>query len=101
MGPWEYLAWGIFGGVLVAGLDFVGVVGRVGDWPWKDTKRMRPGPYWAAALVRLLLSGGLALAAGQSGLIISAVAAVGVGVATPLIVEKLGKTGSAFLSNGG
>lgn len=101
MDPLGYLGWGIFGGLLVAGLDFVGAVGRIGDWPWGDGRRMRIGPYSAAMAVRVALGGGLALAAGQSGLIINAISAVGVGVATPLVVEKLGQTGSTFLPHGG
>jgi hypothetical protein len=86
--------WGLFGGVLVAGLDFIAVVGRIGDWPWRARKKLRAGPYVAATLVRLLLGAGLALAAGQSGLVSNALSAVTIGIATPLIVEKLARAGT-------
>ena len=100
MGWYGYVLWGLFGGVLVAGLDFVAVVGRIGDWPWRARKKLRAGPYAAATLVRISLGGGLALAAGQSALITNPVAAIGVGVATPLIVDKLGQAVSAFNTEG-
>jgi hypothetical protein len=92
--------WGLFGGTLVAGLDFIAVVGRIGDWPWKARKKLRAGPYVAATLVRLLLSAGLAVAAGQSGLALNALLAVTIGVATPLIVEKLARAGTALAAPG-
>jgi hypothetical protein len=88
--------WGLFGGALVTGLDFIGVVGRIGDWPWKARKKLRVGPYLAATIVRLLLGAGLAAAAGQSGLVTNPLTAVTIGVATPLIVEKLARAGTEF-----
>jgi hypothetical protein len=96
----EVALWGLFGGALVAGLDFMAVVGRIGDWPWKAPKKLRAGPYVAATLVRLVLSGGLALAAGESGLVSNALSAVTIGVATPLIVEKLARAGTDLAGGG-
>lgn len=93
--------WGLFGGVLVAGLDFMSVVGRIGDWPWRSRKKLRAGPYLAATLVRLILGGGLAVAAGQSGLIANPLSAISVGIATPLIVEKLAATGTDLAGRSG
>jgi hypothetical protein len=58
----ESAVWGLFGGVLVAGLDFATVVARIGTWPWKGRKKLDAGPYLAATLVRLLLGAGLAVA---------------------------------------
>lgn len=92
--------WGLFGGALVAGLDFIAVVGRIGDWPWRARKKLRAGPYVAATFVRLLLGAGLALAAGESGLVTSPLSAITVGVATPLIVEKLARAGTQLAPRG-
>jgi hypothetical protein len=92
--------WGLFGGTLVAGLDFIAVVGRIGDWPWKTRKKLRAGPYVAATLVRLMLGAGLAVAVGQSGLALNALSAVMIGVATPLIVEKLARAGTELAARG-
>lgn len=88
--------WGLFGGALVAGLDFIAVVGRIGDWPWRARKKLRAGPYVAATLVRLLLGAGLAAAAAQSGLVLNALSAVMIGVAAPLIVEKLARASNVL-----
>jgi hypothetical protein len=90
------MLWGLFGGALVAGLDFVAVVTRIGDWPWKARKKLRPGPYVVATAVRIALGAGLAVAAGQSGMVTNALAAVTLGIATPLVVEKLARAGSAL-----
>lgn len=92
--------WGLFGGALVAGLDFIAVVGRIGDWPWRARKKLRAGPYVAATLVRLLLGAGLALAAGQSGLASNALSAVMIGVAAPLIIEKIARAGNELAVRG-
>jgi hypothetical protein len=97
----EAAVWGLFGGLLVAGLDFVTVVGRIGDWPWKSRKRLRVGPYTAATLVRLVLSAGLTVAFARSGMELSPLAAVTVGIATPLIVEKLAQAGRELAPGGG
>lgn len=85
----------------MAGLDFVAVVTRIGDWPWKARKRLRLGPYLAATAVRILLGAGLALAAGQSGLVSNSLSAVTIGIATPLIVEKLARAGTAVATTRG
>lgn len=100
MGPVVVALWGLFGGALVVGLDFVEVVARIGDWPWRTRKRLRPGPYAAATIVRLSLGAGLALAAGQSGLVSNALAAVMIGAGTPLIAEKLARAGVELAAGG-
>lgn len=100
MGWPEVALWGLFGGALVIGLDFIAVVGRIGDWPWKDQKKLRAGPYLAAMLVRLMLGAGLAVAAGKSGLVSNPLSAITIGVATPLFTEKLTRAGADFISGG-
>lgn len=92
---WAYLAWGAFGGALVEGLDFGAAIRRIGDWPWNAVKKLRATPYLTAIAVRLIMGGGLALAAGMSGLVSSPLAAVTLGIATPLMVSKLGELTSA------
>jgi hypothetical protein len=94
------MLWGTLGGALVVGLEFVGIVRRTGDWPWRARKELRPAPYVVATLVRLLLGSGLAAAAGQSHLVANSVTAVTIGIATPLIVEKLARAG-ADITRGG
>lgn len=90
---WAAALWGVFGGSMVVGLDFTSVISRIGDWPWNTRKKMRVGPYFASVVVRLSLGGGLATAAAQSGYVGNALSAVTIGIATPLIVEKLTQAG--------
>lgn len=96
----QCLLWGMLGGALVVGLEFVSTVRRTGDWPWKARTKLRPGPYAVATLVRLLLGSGLAAAAGQSHLVTNALIAVTIGIATPLIVEKLAQAGAEITRGG-
>lgn len=82
------------------GLEFVTVIARLGTWPWRGRKRMQPGPYLAAMVVRLFLGAGLALAFGRSGMVLNPLTAVTIGVATPLIVEKLAGAGKDLAAGG-
>lgn len=84
----------------MAGLDFCAVVGRIGDFPWNARKKLRAGPYLAATIVRLLLGSGLAIAMAQSSLVSSALGAISIGVAAPLIIEKLTQAGAAIAGPG-
>ena len=100
MGWLEVTLWGLFGGALVAGLDFIADVSRISDWPWKSRKKLRAGPYLAATVIRLVLGAGLALAAGKSGLVSNPLSAVTIGIATPLIAEKLARAGTDLAAGG-
>jgi hypothetical protein len=99
---YETLLWGCFGGMLVVSLDFVSVISRTGNYPWKSKKKMLLGPYVAATMVRLAVGGGLAVGIGQSGaLVANPLAAITIGIATPLIVEKLTQAGLDMAQRGG
>ena len=83
--------WGLGGGFAVEGLDLYGAVRRYGCWPWRV-----PGPrevgavgYFVAELVRLVIGSVLASALAESGQITTAFGALAVGIAAPLIVERL------------
>ncbi len=89
MAWWAFLVWGVFGSVLVEGLDLAATVRRRGDWPWIGRKTVRATPYLTMLAVRAGLGGGLALGIGLSEQIATPVAAITVGVATPLIVARL------------
>jgi hypothetical protein len=83
--------WGLFGGFAVEGLDLYTAVRRFGRWPWRVREPREAGPvaYAVAELVRLAIGGGLAAATAVSGQITSPAGALAVGVAAPLIVERL------------
>jgi len=83
--------WGVFGSFAVEGLDLYTAVRRYGCWPWRVRGPREVGAlgYVVAELIRLIIGGGLAWAAAASGQLTSAVGALAVGVAAPLIVERL------------
>jgi hypothetical protein len=87
---WWPLLWGAFGGFLVAGADFLVVVGRIGTFPWRGgDPKIGFSAYLAAAIVRTVLGSGLAQGVASSGIITTPMLAIAVGVAAPLTAEKL------------
>jgi hypothetical protein len=86
---WQYALWGAFGGFAVELTQFYGAVRRNGDWPWKDPNEPSAGPFLASVVVRVGLGMGLAVAAGESGQVAGAFGVIAVGVAAPLIVERM------------
>jgi hypothetical protein len=87
----EAALWGLFGGFAVEGLDLYGAVRRRGCWPWwvRGPREVGVAGYFVAELFRLVIGSGLAWALVESGQVTTAVGAVAVGVAAPLIVERL------------
>lgn len=66
------------------------VVSRIGTFPWRGGQpKVILSAYFAAAVVRLVLGGGLALAAASSGIATTPMLAIAIGVGAPLIAEKL------------
>lgn len=89
---WFHAAmWGLFGSFAVEGLDLWAAVRRWGVWPWRVIGPREVGAlgYFVAELIRLVIGGGLAAAAMLSGQITTPLGALAVGVAAPLIVERL------------
>ncbi|MCA1705637.1 MAG: hypothetical protein LC808_21210 [Actinobacteria bacterium] len=87
----EAALWGLFGGFAVEGLDLYGAVRRRGCWPWRAVGPREVGAagYFVAELIRLVIGSGLAWALAESGQINGPIGALAVGIAAPLIVERL------------
>jgi hypothetical protein len=87
----EAALWGLFGGFAVEGLDLYGAVRRHGCWPWRARGPREVGAvgYFVAELIRLVIGGALALALAESSQVTTPFAALAVGVAAPIIVERL------------
>jgi hypothetical protein len=79
--------WGLVGGACVEGLEGAVAMRRTGGWPWGRRRSARM-PFIASVVIRLGVGVGLAAAVGQSGPM-SALSALSVGVAAPLIIEKM------------
>lgn len=83
---YTFALWGLFGGVIVDGLEiWRNIRANNGQWPQK----FRTWSYLIAEIIRLGAGAGLAVAFGQSGQVSGPLGALAIGVATPLIVEKL------------
>jgi hypothetical protein len=89
----EAALWGLGGGFAVEGLDLYGAVRRRGCWPWRARGPREVGAigYFVAELVRLVIGSVLASALAESSQITTAFGALAVGVAAPLIVERLAR----------
>jgi hypothetical protein len=86
--------WGLAGGFVVEGLDFYTAVRRHGKWPWNVAgagPTAGPRGYAIAELVRMIIGAVLAAGVAASGQVSGAMGAIAVGVATPMIVERLTK----------
>ncbi|MFB4299572.1 hypothetical protein [Actinomadura sp. NTSP31] len=81
--------WGLAGAALVEGLEFTKSIRHTNDWPWASVDRPGAGPYLASIVIRLAMGMGLAAATGASGQVNGPFGAVAIGVAAPLIIEKL------------
>lgn len=97
---WVHAAlWGVAGGFVIEGLDLYAALRRHHQWPWKVRG---PGHYAGIVgyvigeWVRLLAGGVVAGAAAASGQVSGPLAALVLGLATPVVVEKL--TASISLS---
>ncbi|MGA2233006.1 MAG: hypothetical protein ABSH22_19060 [Tepidisphaeraceae bacterium] len=83
---WQYFLWGLFGGSLVDGLEFVKVVrARGGTFP----KRFFSAGHVASEVVRLLIGGALALVFFESGQVNTPLTAATIGISAPITIERL------------
>lgn len=91
MTAWDDAVWGLFGGFATDGLEFAGAIRRVGGWPWHQ--RGEPGPLPLAASVLIRLAGGTrhAAVAKSTGQVSGPFGALPVGVAAPLLIERLAR----------
>lgn len=85
----EAALWGALGGFVVEGLQFANAIKRVGGWPWRWSSEPGPFPFLVSVLIRLAAGAGLAAAAGASGQVSTEFACFALGVAAPLVVEKI------------
>lgn len=89
---WSGLLWGMAGAGFIEGLDLLGAIRRVKDYPWRATGEVPIGPYLLSVVIRVGVGAGLAAALASSGQIAGAVGAIAAGVAAPKIIEQLART---------
>jgi hypothetical protein len=83
--------WGAFGGLAVELVEFHRVLRQTGTWPWNIQGEPSASMWLASIVIRIGLGLGLAVAGAETGEIAGPFAAIGAGVAAPLIIEQLGK----------
>jgi hypothetical protein len=84
---WEFALWGLFGGFAVEGLDHYRALKAGGPAPW--SRKGSLVHYLVASLMRVAIGGGLALAAAESDQVSTPLTAVAIGVAAPVLIERL------------
>lgn len=83
--------WGLAGGMCVEGLELYATIRRTPKWNWRKPIPQGLLPYLLSVTIRAGLSAVVVAAATASGQVISAFSALGLGVAAPLIIEKLAR----------
>jgi hypothetical protein len=92
MTVWVAACWGLVGGVCVEALELYARIRRTPKWTWRKPIPQGLTAYLISIIIRAGLSAALVAAAAASGQIISAFTAFSLGIAAPLVVEKLSRT---------
>jgi hypothetical protein len=87
-----FLVWGLFGGFAIEGLEFSRAIRYVGDWPWTSNEEPSAPALAASVVIRLVISAGLAVAAGETHQITGPFGALAMGASAPLVIEQLART---------
>ncbi len=85
----EYALFGLLGGFLVEAVELRRAIQKTKGWPWRDPDEPSFGPWLTAILLRLAASAGLAFAAGAGEQVSGPFGALSIGIAAPLVIEKL------------
>lgn len=87
---WSFLIWGAVGGAVVEAAEFYTCVRHEGRLPWNRTdKSPSATQYLVSIVVRIALGAGMATGAGLSGQVNGTFGALALGVAAPVVVERL------------
>lgn len=89
MGGWGAAVWGLAGGSVVEALALHAMIRADRSWSWRKPIPQGLVAYLISVVLRTGAGAGLAAAAAGSGQVSGAFAAFGLGVAAPLVVEKL------------
>lgn len=91
MTVWAAALWGLLGGFCVEALDLYAKIHTTPGWSWrKETFGL--DALITALVIRLGVGAALAAAFAASGQVSGSIAAFSLGIASPLVVERLAKT---------
>jgi hypothetical protein len=88
---WQYALLGALGGFLVEAVEFRAAIREAKGWPWLLEDEPGPAPMAVSIVLRLAASAGLAFAAGIGGQVAGPFGALAVGIAAPLVIEKMAR----------
>ena len=89
MSVWAAAIWGLVGGLCVEALALYSLIRHARRWSWRKPIPQGLSAYVISVIVRAGAGAGLAAAAAGSGQVSGTFAAFALGVAAPLVVEKL------------
>ena len=89
MGIWAAALWALTGGLCVEALALHSQIRKNSRWSWRRPISQGLTAYLLSVILRGMVGAGLAAAAAGSHQVSGAFAAFGIGVAAPLIMEKL------------
>jgi len=87
----EAAYWALAGGLCVEGLELYARIRRTPKWSWRTPIPQGLTAYLLSVLIRAGVGATLAAAAASSKQVAGAFAAFGLGVAAPLVIEKIAK----------
>jgi hypothetical protein len=91
MALWLAAIWGLAGGMSVEGVELYARIHHVRDWSWRKPIPQGLAAYLLSLVIRAGFSAGLTTAAAASDQVVGAFAMFGIGVAAPLVIEKLAR----------
>jgi hypothetical protein len=91
MSIWEAAGWGLSGGLCVEALALNSLIRTSRRWSWRRPIPQGFAAYLISVILRASAGAGLAAAAAGSGQVSGPFAAFALGVAAPLVVEKLSR----------
>jgi len=91
MSYWEAAIWGLAGGMSFEGLELYARIRRVPGWTWRKPIPQGLVAYCLSVMIRAGFSIGVAVAGDASGEVVGGLAMFALGVAAPLVIEKLAR----------
>lgn len=97
---WQYALWGLAGAAVNRALVYLEASQRTKGWPWRRPYGPGGGVFFVAQILHCGIAMIVTAAAASSGLLSSALLALGMGAAAPAVVKKASQYGLAVLPAG-
>jgi hypothetical protein len=91
MSIWAAAAWGLVGGLCVEALELYARIHRAVRWSWRRPVRQGLAGFVTAVCIRVGVGAAVAAAAAGSRQVSGPLAAFGLGVCAPLVVQRLAR----------